>query len=227
MIWGKGSVNREHGLRFEINYGKISPRILNIKELAMKKILLMTAMAGILLAGCGKTQSGTSNQATSGQTGEQKSTEQSQGTKEDGFTGSLKAAVALGVPMKCTYKIGDMEAEGYIKGQKYRGVMNNQGKKGEVIVKDNCMWSWAEGEGQGVKICFEASESDKMWDDPGNAQASDKEVESDSPEMEYKCAPAVFGDDKFNPPANITFIDPEQMMKDFKLPDNLPTGGEE
>ena len=37
--------------------------------------------------------------------------------KSELFSGSLKAAIALGVPMKCEYQIGDVKVEGYIKGK--------------------------------------------------------------------------------------------------------------
>ena len=56
------------------------------------------------------------------------------------FTGSLKAAVALGVPMKCTYQANGTEYSGIIKGRQYKGqVVMQDGKEGNIIMKDNCM----------------------------------------------------------------------------------------
>ena len=73
---------------------------------------------------------------------------------------------------------------------------------GEVIIKDNCMWSWSEGESQGMKTCFDAAEQD-IWDEPQGASASD---------VEYHCVPTVITDAKFIPPTNIEFMDLDEMM---------------
>ena len=76
----------------------------------------------------------------------------------DTFSGMLKDAVELGVVMKCTYEVEGNEYESFIKGENYRGkIKTTEGKTGEIIIKDNCMWTWSEEETQGIKICFEES----------------------------------------------------------------------
>ena len=127
------------------------------------------------------------------------------------FTGSLMDAVKLGVAMKCTYEVEGNEYEGYVKGTNYRGKMTTaEGKVAEVILKDNCMWSWSEEENQGIKTCFEATEmegeTDSIWDQAGAASA----------DMSYKCAPAAVTDAQFTPPANIQFMDLDSMMEGFR-----------
>lgn len=123
--------------------------------------------------------------------------------KSELFSGSLKAAIELGIPMKCEYEVAEGKAEGYVKGQQWRGKMEfADGRKGEVIIKDNCMWSWTDGESQGMKICFDESEQD-IWDESQEGSASD---------VEYFCVPAVVTDAKFIPPANIQFTSLDEMM---------------
>jgi len=130
------------------------------------------------------------------------SSEESESSVPDTFTGTLMDAIKLGVGMKCTYEVEGNEYEGYIKGEQYKGKMKTtEGKEAEVIVKDNCMWTWAENETQGMKICFEESETEStnIWDQPQGAMGTD---------MNYKCLPAAITDAQFDPPSNIEFINP-------------------
>ena len=62
--------------------------------------------------------------------------------------------------MKCTYKVEGNEYESFIKGENYRGkIKTAEGKTGEVIMKNNCMWTWTVEEAQGIKTCFEESDT--------------------------------------------------------------------
>lgn len=135
--------------------------------------------------------------------------EKETGEEGESFTGKLKAAMALGVPMKCTYQQGDFMGTGYIKGKKYYGEVMQQGKKGYVIMKDNCLWSWSTEQPQGVKMCFEED-----FFEQGQEYQEYEGFEGSVPtEAEYHCAPAVFPDSRFDPPSNINFMDMDQMMQ--------------
>lgn len=119
------------------------------------------------------------------------------------FSGTLKAAIAMGVPMKCSYTVDGAEYEGYVKGEQYMGKVSANGKVGNVIIKDNCMWSWSDEEAQGIKTCFEPAEGeDSIWDSSDTSDLS----------MNYTCRPAAIGDDKFSPPSNVNFMDLDAMM---------------
>ena len=123
------------------------------------------------------------------------------------FVGKIKEVVALGAPMKCTYTQGDTSGTSYIQGKKMYSEMTAQGKQGFVIIKDNCLWSWSQGETQGFKTCFE----EDFWE--MGEEATEEGQASVPTEAEYRCAPAVFADSKFNPPANINFLSIEEMME--------------
>ena len=125
--------------------------------------------------------------------------EKEAGQEDETFTGKLKEAIARGIPMKCTNTQGDFTGTGYIKGKKYYGKVSSQGKEGYVIMKDNCMWSWSKGEAQGVKICFETD----IWE---------QEEGTTPTEAGYRCVPAVVLDSKFTLPANVNFMDLDDMM---------------
>jgi hypothetical protein len=129
------------------------------------------------------------------------------------FTGSLKAAVALGVPMKCTYTENGNEYSGIIKGKMYKGnIVMQDGTEGTVLMKDDCVYTWSDIEKQGTKFCFDSedfedtgdvgeSEDADMWDQSGE----------DNP-IDYVCYPTVVTNAEFNLPSGIEFMDLGAMM---------------
>ena len=127
----------------------------------------------------------------------------------DTFSGMLKDAVKLGVAMKCTYKVEGNEYESFIKGENYRGkIKTAEGKTGEIIIKDNCMWNWTEEEAQGIKICFEESDTEtaNVWEQPQGAAG---------PDITYTCLPTTVTDATFTPPSDIDFMDLDAMQEGF------------
>jgi len=123
------------------------------------------------------------------------------GEEGESFTGKLKDVVTRGVSMKCTVSTGDFSGTSYIKGRNVYSEMTQEGRESFMIMKDSCMWSWTKDESQGVKTCFETD----AWE---------QEEAGDVPtDVEYRCAPTIFPDSKFNPPANVNFLDIEQLMQ--------------
>lgn len=171
----------------------------------MRKALPIIIVFSLFLSGC--TLTGNKNNQ------ENPSQEQSQeSNQEQTFSGSFTEAVRKGIGLKCTYQIEEHTSEGYIKGKKYRGKIQSQGKVSQVIMKDNCMWVWDEGQDQGFKTCYEPEEADEtLWGDSGDSEST----EINTPQGQYKCKPAVIGEDKFTPPADIKFMDLQEMMQGY------------
>ena len=118
------------------------------------------------------------------------------------FSGSLKAAVALGVPMKCSYEVNGAEYSGIVKGKQYKGKATMQdGKEGNIIMKDNCMYAWSDEDSQGLKTCYDVEEID-IWEQP----------EGEMP-VGYVCYPTVATDADFALPSGVEFMDLEAMME--------------
>jgi len=130
-------------------------------------------------------------------------------TKE--FSGSLKAVMALGVPMKCTWKRdNNYFGASWVKGKDSYGEITMEGRNVKVIYKDNCMWNWQEGNSQGMKMCFDPVEMEKMLE--GESVQGQDQSQGMPADIDYRCAPAVFTEAKFNPPAGVNFMDLEDMM---------------
>jgi len=115
----------------------------------------------------------------------------------------IEEIVAKGISMKCTYTQEGFTSTSYIKGEKmYSEVRLDGGVRLYTIIKDNCVWSWYQGENQGTKICFDKNfwGMSKRYIQKSKSRASTEEIYG-------SCTPALFSDSKFNPPTNINFID--------------------
>lgn len=165
----------------------------------MKKIGVLIVSA-VLLAGCMKGSGGT--------TGTSNAPGGAAGGGEQ-FSGTLKAAMALGVPMKCTYKVNDIDFEGYVQGTKYRGKMMQEGKMTNVIMTDSTMYLWQEGASQGMKTTYDMEE---MEETAQSQETSDMQSFS-RPDVEYKCLPTVVSAGTFTPPSNVNFMDLDSLMQ--------------
>ena len=163
-------------------------------------VVIVAALVGWKFWGKGKTA------LTPG--GTEQTQQQTQG---ESFTGKIKDAFMRNVPLKCTYKMDENNSGvGYLKNQKYYGEITADGKMGYIILVDNCMWNWAKGEAQGVKMCFEPQESEDIW--------TDMEKEQQTVGNDYNCSPSVVNDAVFTPPSDVNFMDIDQMMQGFQQP---------
>jgi hypothetical protein len=124
------------------------------------------------------------------------------------FVGQIKDVVARGVPMKCTYSQNNYSGTSYIKGKNMYGEINQAGKTVYVVIKDNCMWNWSQGETQGMKTCFE----ENYWEMSSEEETSQTQGSMPT-EAEYHCSPTIIADSQFNPPSDINFVDMSEMMK--------------
>lgn len=124
------------------------------------------------------------------------------------FTGNLTAAMQRGVPMQCSWQSGTDTGESYVRGQNVYVATKVQGKSGYMIKKDDCLWTWGDAQPQGLKICNQEQDADTWTPDAGSYRAEGVDWN-----VEYHCRPAVFGAEKFTPPAEIEFTDMESMMR--------------
>jgi hypothetical protein len=185
-----------------------------------KKLLLSVATVGLVLAGC---KQGANQAATSTGNTPQQATESAPKADNKGksFVGSLKDAIAQAVPMKCTFKDKDVEGTSYVNGKQMYSEMTASGKTSSIIVKDDCMWTWANGEKQGFKFCYKPEESQKLWDDINSNTPAKGSAKMPSG-AEYNCSPGLADNSKFTPPADVNFASLDDMMKGLKLPSIPP-----
>ena len=178
----------------------------------MKKYLYLVILPifALVLGGCNLFTKGTLDITGSDNTAETKKGQPTGEAPKESFIGTLKEVISLGGTMECTYKKDDtFFGKTWVKGKKFYTEFTQAGKKGYVIMKDNCMYTWSSEQTDGFKICFDPAEFEEMMEG-----ASDfGQQAGPPPDMNYNCMPAVIGDSRFNPPANINFMDFENMMQ--------------
>lgn len=131
-------------------------------------------------------------------------------------TEQLKATIKSGVSLKCTYKDDEQNyGTSYLKGMKIYSDMVLNGKTVKVVMKDKCMWNWNEAM-QGSKMCFDAS-FEEMLDYDYSKELKDLQAKAGTyptkPVRQYSCSGASVADSMFQLPANVSFIDMDQMQK--------------
>lgn len=193
----------------------------------MRKLKIATLVVGILLlAGCGN--------KPADKAGEMKAENKSGVTTETkaekgGVISSIKDAMGLGKEMKCAYKFkgeaGDITSTAYVNGKKYKAESTVMGKKQIVIFDETAMYSWAEGEKNGMKMtktCMEEMEKNIPKTQGGQAPASDSISDEEFFEnsTDVSCAPYSGAD--FSVPKDIVFADQCEMLKNMM--NSLPGG---
>ncbi len=157
---------------------------------------------------------------TAKESGKQEAGQQEEVKEGESFSGKLKDMVMRNVPLKCTYSDGEGNSGvGYVKNKKYYGEITTKDGTAYVVMADNCMWSWADKEDQGVKMCFDVEEGEDLW---GDWENMDEEARLNTPQGSYSCRPATVSDSLFNPPQNIKFMDMNELMNFSEdMEDNL------
>lgn len=134
--------------------------------------------------------------------------------KEESYSGNLEKMMGLGLPLKCSWKQDESYyGESWIKDKNSYGEVHQEGKVAKVIAKDNCIWAWEEGNLQGTKMCFKPGEMEAAQTETETTTQDQPNFQYQQPKVNYQCQPAVFGEDKFNPPAEVNFTDINQMME--------------
>lgn len=173
--------------------------------------LLIIAISALVFSGCTKQNNQVQNQTQNQQENQEMNQEQS-------FVGSLIDAVRLGKGMKCAYTIENVEYEGYVKGKNYRGKIKSAQGVGEVIMQNDCMWTWDNSTKQGIKACYDPTEAEKtMWGASDEEEVEDTQEDYVTPEINYECHAENLEDSIFNLPDDINFLDMAKMME------NLPS----
>lgn len=122
-----------------------------------------------------------------------------EGIKEKTEFTSLKEVVNLKQDMKCEWRKDDQFfSTTFVSGERSFSEITRQGKKGWVIMKDDCLWTWEEGSFEGTKVCLEDKSSGQpdLWTLKGQAE-----------EGSYRCGPTSVDEAVFTPPSEIKFIE--------------------
>jgi hypothetical protein len=118
---------------------------------------------------------------------------------------SIKDLLSSGSSQECTFKDNESGNEGivYVAGGKMKGnfTTNVEGQSAvsNVIVNENVMYSWMEGQTTGYRFAF----------DPEDVEEARQEAEQGSvnlnEEVDMSCKPWMGGSNEFDPPSDVNF----------------------
>ena len=178
----------------------------------MKKYLYLVLLSifALVLAGCNPFTKSVLDITEADKTAETKTGQPTGEAPKDSFIGTLKEVISSGGAMECTYKKDDaFFGKTWVKGKQIYSEFTQEGKKGYMIMKDNCMYTWSTEQPDGFKICFDPAEFEEAME--GSSDFGQQA--GPPPDMNYNCIPAVIGDSRFNPPTDIDFMDFENMAQ--------------
>lgn len=130
---------------------------------------------------------------------------------------SLKALLTSGSSQMCTFKdlVDDADYDGtvYVSGGKMRGdftsTTNGQTYMTHMIIKDNTMHSWTDGQAMGYMMAFDVNAA--MDSQKDNKDSAPKTVDIDKM-IDYQCSGWSVDESKFTPPASVKFQSMGEMM---------------
>jgi hypothetical protein len=139
-----------------------------------------------------------------------------------GILSDLKAALSSGAGYKCTYDFNGMTSESWVKGKKFASKTNVDNQVGHTISDGTWMYSWEDGQRQGVK--FNIEEMKRLGEkSQGGQQKQPSMDEVANAASNVRCAPEVMSDSTFTPPSDVEFQDMGAMVK--QLQEAMGTGG--
>lgn len=141
-------------------------------------------------------------------------------------------AIESGKPTICTMTKGDDKMEYLIKGKKMRMNTATSDSVGHMINDEKYMYIWDDKTKQGSKMLIPTEEeAKKMEQDVKKYQdqlpkSPKLENESDFKDLEddgytVSCKAVSVDDSVFNPPSDVKFIDPTEIMNAIPSPDSM------
>jgi len=197
---------------------------------------LVTILAVVILAGCGKkVQNENQNQGSENDQAQQQSPAEElteEANAESDFEGgnlstSLKELMGMGKSMKCNWTVSEGDGSGkgiiYVEGEKFREdlTIDEEGEKISTYVISDGTWiyQWSSNSKEGTKM--QMSEVEKMAEENEKTETPDASNEENIMEefyekVDYNCEKWNADGSKFIPPSDIQFNDMTQMVKDMQ-----------
>ncbi|HUW21800.1 MAG TPA: hypothetical protein VMW41_03955 [Candidatus Bathyarchaeia archaeon] len=127
--------------------------------------------------------------------------------KEESYPGKLKDILSLGKSVKCTWKTSENnQGTAFVRDNKIFTEARLGEKKVYSLLLEDCVYSWEEGQASGVKFCSDTKQNNNQDIVPDTFSWEDSNTS-------YQCDSEIVPETKFNPPENINFISPQDLLK--------------
>ncbi len=179
----------------------------------MRAAILLMVLGAVLLAGCAvEAPVPDADAADAGSADAMPAAPAAGEPEEEGRTlGTLRDVLDWGRSAHCTWNVrteeGRMTGEMWVKGDKFKQVMDVEGQTINSISDGEHMYMWGDTM-PGMKIPMDMHEAAEEPSDAGAVPSGpDMDVE-----YNYECNPTVVADSAFVPPRDVDFQDIGEMM---------------
>lgn len=163
-----------------------------------KKVLMIAVVILLLLAGGWYYMS-------SKKTGSPLSLGTGGGEQQSAAT-NLRELIGKGIAQTCTFTSDESKGVVYMNGGKVRQdfeiTLDNEVMKSHVIVMDNTMYNWSDGQKTGIKVAFDPKATPVAVESPSAGSSGKFDASTD---MDYKCGVWLPDSSKFALPTDVTF----------------------
>jgi len=133
------------------------------------------------------------------------STETATGTSQPSTASSLRNLISKGIAQSCTFSNEGMTGSVYMSGGKVREdfdvAVDNKTTKSHVIVMDNTIYNWSDGQTTGIKMTYDPNATPVAT----SGTSAPKESFDTNASLNYKCSAWTVDASKFTLPAGVTF----------------------
>lgn len=122
---------------------------------------------------------------------------------------SMSEAMQIGEPVKCVFEQEDQSVNIHMKGSKMR--MDTLPADAHAIYTEDMMYTWVGNQGNMIKM----SEMKKLAEQLGEQYApkTQEDVVAAAEQKGIKCTAAQVASEMFSPPADVTFQDMTEVMR--------------
>lgn len=144
------------------------------------------------------------------------------GEEQQSTVTNLKDLISKGIAQTCTFESNESKGTVYVSGTKVREdfeiTLDKEVMKSHVIVMDNTIYNWSDGQKTGIKMAFDPKATPIAVESP--SEGSNEKFDANT-NMDYKCSAWLPDSGKFSLPTDVTFTSfdiPSQVAPAAKEP---------
>jgi hypothetical protein len=133
----------------------------------------------------------------------------SQGTgsgEQQSAVTNLRDLIGKGIAQTCTFTSNESKGTVYMNGGKVREdfeiTLDKEVMKSHLIVTDNTMYNWSDGQKTGIKMAFDPKATPVAVESPSAGSSGKFDANTN---MDYKCSVWLPDSGKFTVPTDVTF----------------------
>ncbi len=193
----------------------------------MKKIISLLLISMLLIVSCQSNNNNVNdasvNSDDDGNDNVEVEADNTENAQSSAKFKTINAAMAVGVPYKCTYSDKDFDSEIVIKGEKFKSETEMKEGTTYTISDGEKIYIWSNQQNDG--IVYDLDEMKKMGETKTYAGAEQGPTDIER-EYDIDCYTTTAPNSMFVPPSDINFQDMSQLLKNMQKDGNQKSSQE-